>query len=155
MSQDSVNLHRIWNETSSRLESLSKRVAENRDVMPALEFARFVIWSGICELLEANSSDGPLKVDGSHLRWQCRELQTQCTERFRLNDSEPHIEALQLQSIHEKINTLAGYLSKLVVAGPAVVQSSEPELKILPGGLDDPERGDQVVRAVAEARTGD
>jgi hypothetical protein len=65
MGQDSVNLHRIWNETTSRLDSSSKRVAENRDVIPALEFSRWLFWSGLVELTEANSCDGPLKVDGS------------------------------------------------------------------------------------------
>ena len=134
MQPEAHNLHRIWRETDTRLDSLARRVAENRDVQPALEFARWLFWSGILELLEANACDGFLKVDGAHLRWRCEELQRQCTERYRLNDTKPHVEALQLQSIHEKLNLMAGYLSRLTV-GPVQPAVTAP-LQIISGGLD-------------------
>jgi hypothetical protein len=129
-----VNLHRIWSETNRQLDSLSLRVAENRDVMPALDFAKWLFFSGLLELLEANACEGGLKVDGANLRWKCQELQHACQDRFAANDSKPHIEALQLQSIHEKLNTMAGYLAKLTVSGPAQVQ--QPQLNVISGGLD-------------------
>ena len=131
-----VIYHRIWSETDSRLDILRARVAENKDVMAALDFARWLFWSGLLELLEANACSGFLKVDGANLRWKCRELQRECQERFRLNDNEPHIAALRLQSIDEKLNTMAGYLSKLVAAGSASVQPGECELRVISGGLD-------------------
>jgi hypothetical protein len=111
-----VNYHRIWTETNGRLDSLFARVAENKDVMSSLDFGRWLFWSGLLELLESNSCPGPLRVDGPLLRWKCVELQRRCTERFRLNDSEPRLETLQLQSLNEKLDLMAGYLSRLAVA---------------------------------------
>ena len=132
-----VILHRIWSETNNRLSTLSERVAENRSVDEAREFSNWLFWSGILELLERESCGGPLKVDGSNLRWKCKELEGQCQERYRLNDVRPHVEALQLQSIHEKLNLMAGYLSKLVVSPGAAVVTSVPGLALISGGLDE------------------
>ena len=137
-----VQFHRIWSETNRRLDSLSDRVRENLEVMAALDFARWLFFSGLLELLEAHSCQGLLKVDGPNLRWKCQELQHDCQERLRLNDSKPHLEALQLQSIREKLDTMAGYLSKLVVSGPAVVQ---PDLRVISGGLEGNDQGAGVV----------
>lgn len=95
------------------LDSFMDRVRENRDLMSAVEFARFVLNSRLPEVLEAAACDGPLKVDGVLIRWKANELEEMCAERFRLNDSKPHIEALQLQSIREKLDTMAGYLAEL------------------------------------------
>jgi len=138
-----VYLHRIWSETDRRLDSLSDRVRGNVDVMAALDFSRWLFFSGLLELLEANSCEGLFKVDGPNLRWKCEELRRACQERFRLNDSKPHLEALQLQSIREKLDMMAGYLSKLVVAGPAVVQ---PDLRVIYGALEENDPGTDVVR---------
>ena len=79
---------------------------------------------------------GGLKVDSSLLRWTAEELVRACTERFRLNDTKPHIEALQLQSINQKLDTIAGYLSKCVASGGA--GKAGPELQVISGGLEEP-----------------
>jgi len=131
-----AKLHRIWSHVDLRLDVLTARVRENRDVMSASEFSRWLFGSGLLELLEANSCDGFLKVDGAHLRWKCEELTRQCADRFRLNDSQPHLEALQLQALHEKLNTVAGYLSRLVSGPGASSSPTVPPLQIISGGLD-------------------
>lgn len=115
MESQSVNLHRIWLETSGRLDVLSKRVQEGRDVMAASEFARWLFFSGILKLLEANSQDGPLKIDGAFLRWKCEELIQQCNDRFRKNSAEPSFTEATFQSIHEKLDKIAGHVSGLSV----------------------------------------
>lgn len=134
--QKAVTLHQVWSATNFWLDTLKRRVAENLDVMPALDFARWLQWSGLVSLLEANSCDGLAKVDGPLLRWKCEELMRDCQERFRTNDREPHLAELELQSIHEKLNLMAGYLSRLTVdqagaAGPAA------KLKVISGGLEE------------------
>jgi hypothetical protein len=136
-SDNEVLMHRIWSETNRFLDDLSSRVAENRDVMPALDFARWLFFSGVLNLMEAHSCSGLLKVDGSNLRWKCQELQRACQERFRTNDSKPHLEALQLQSIHEKLNLMAGFLSRLVVVDDSsAAATAKPGLVLISGGLD-------------------
>jgi hypothetical protein len=128
-------LYRIYRETDMRVNILSQRVAENVEVMAALDFSRWLLWSGFLDLLEAHSCDGPYKIDGAHLRWKCKELQSACQERFRTNDSEPHLTELQLQSINEKLNTIAGYLA---TAGRGRKgRQKRVKLKVISGGADD------------------
>lgn len=140
-SDNEVNFHRLWAETNRQVDSYAERVRENRDVMQALDFARYVLNCGVVQVLEPVACDGPLKVDPALLRWKAQELARACQERFRLNDSKPHLEALQLQSIHEKLNQVAGYLSRLVVlpAG-SVRQEGGAGLRVISGGLEDPSR---------------
>lgn len=81
--------------------------------MAASEFARFVLNSSILELLEANPSPEPLAVDGSLLRWKCGELLRECNERFQKNSMAPSLSEASLLSLHEKLDMVAGYVSKL------------------------------------------
>ena len=103
-----------------RLDSFRRRVDEGRDVMAASEFARWVFFSGLIQLCKENSQDGFFKVDGALLQWTCEHLIEQCNERFRANNFDPSFEQAEFQSLHEKIDMMAGYLSRLSVA-PSVV----------------------------------
>lgn len=136
---ETVLLHRIWRETINRLESLDRAVQESKRLDEALNFSRWVFWSGLCELCEQHSAPAPLKVDGAFLRWKCQDLQGKVQERFRLNDSAPHIEATELESINHKLDLIAGYISKLSppVDGNATAGNpAEPALRVIPGGVD-------------------
>lgn len=117
---DTVILHGIWREALNRLHTLSRRVQEGKDVLAASEFARYLFFSRTLELLEANPQPEPLKVDGSFLRWKCQELISDCNERFRTNNLSPNFKASELQSLHDKLDKVAGYLSQLS-SSPAVV----------------------------------
>ena len=137
---NSANLHRIWSETMGRLEAFSRRVSEGRDVIAASEFARWVFFSGLIQLCKENSQDGFFKVDGALLQWTCDQLIERCNERFRTNNLEPSFRAEEFQSLHDKIDRMAGYLSRLSVA-PAVVVNPLPRdgsnFDVISGGLDD------------------
>src|SRR5512133_1091057 len=104
----------LYRETLTRLEVFERRVSENRDVMAASEFCRWLNFSGIFRILDAHPAPEPLKVDGAFLKWKSGEVLKACNDRFRTNDSKPHLAELQLQSLHDKLNTMAGYLSRLV-----------------------------------------
>lgn len=125
MYADQVQLHWIWREFSNKLESYRRRVQEGKDVAAASDFAKFVSWCGVIKLLEANPQKPPLVVDGAHLKWKCEELIRLCNDRFRTNDSQPHVEASELQSLHEKVDLMAAYLSRLS-ASPAVTVNPIP-----------------------------
>ena len=124
---NAVNTYRLYNETKNRLETLSRRVSEGRDMVAASEFARWVFFSGIIQLCKENAVDGALKVDGALLEWTVNELVQKCNERHRTNSSAPTVTEAELKSVHEKLDTIAGYLSRLSVA-PAV--AVEPDLSI-------------------------
>lgn len=131
MESDTAILARIYSETVNKLDSFSRRVQEGRDVNAASEFARWLLFSGILPLLEQYpnqvQSQNPLKVDGAFLRWKAGQLVEACSDRYRTNNQNPSIEKTEFESIHEKIDRMAGYLSRLTaVATVAVEPMSEP-----------------------------
>jgi hypothetical protein len=121
----------------NRLERFDRSVQEGKCLEEALDFTRWLFFSGILTLLEANPQPQPLKVDGSMLRWKCGDVQRKVQERFRLNDSAPHVSATELQTLHDKLDTIAGFLSRF----PQPVASTgahEMQFAVIPGGLDEP-----------------
>jgi len=123
---DTAILARIYGQTVNQLDSFSKRAQEGRDVEAASDFARWLSFSGILMLLERYpnqvQSHHPLKVDGSFLRWKCEQLIEACNERFRTNSLNPAFAKKEFESMHEKIDRMAGYLSKLTAASTINVE---------------------------------
>jgi len=111
-----------------------RRVRENKDVMAALDFARYVTWSGIIKVLDANASESPLVVDGALIRWKCEELTRMCQERFRTGQSSPHVEQSELEAINRKLDLIAGHVAQFVPAVPTL--KVEPCFQVIAGGLD-------------------
>jgi hypothetical protein len=74
----------------------------------------------------------------------------QVQDRFRCNDTAPHLAKSELESLHDKFDKVAGYLSRLTqspaVAVLPVVSGVEPaeemgtrersQLTVIKGGLD-------------------
>ncbi len=83
MDASSATFHWIYRECIARVDVYSKRVAENRDVQAASEYARWLHFSGIIGLLKENASPEPLKVDGSFLQWKVEQLIDQCNVSVR------------------------------------------------------------------------
>ena len=133
MEENSAILARIYGQTVNQIDAFSKRVQEGRDVEAASDFARWLSFSGICLLLERYPNEGqshnPLKVDGRLLRWKCDQLIEACNLRFRTNNLNPSFEKKEFESLHEKVDRMAGYLSKLTAARTINV---EPALSPLP-----------------------
>jgi hypothetical protein len=160
MDMEKVVLHRIWSETIGRLDSFRRRVAEGRDVMAASEFARWVFFSGLIGLFKENAQDGFFRVDGALIQSKCEQLIESCNERFRSNDVSPHFDSAEFKSLHEKVDCIAGYLSKLVVgqeAGRSVCDTVATPATPLPfsllteGGFGE---SDEARRATSEVRNG-
>jgi hypothetical protein len=113
------NFSRIYRETNMRLDIFSRRVQEGKDVMAASEFCRWLLFSGIIELLKANSNHETtlLKVDGSFIEWKTNDLLKRCNDFFiHGHPASVTLSAAYLQTLHEKIDLMAGYLSKLSVS---------------------------------------
>jgi hypothetical protein len=138
---DLAILARIYSETHAKLESFAKRVAEGRDVESASDFARWLQFSGILMLLERYPnrvmSHDMLKVDGAFLRWKCDQLLDACNERLRTGNLNPSFEKKEFESMHEKIDRMAGYLSRLTASGDIRAEpmpEPQPDLRIVRGG---------------------
>lgn len=110
---DAVILHVIYRETMRNIETYSARVAENRDIQAAADFARYVLWSGIPKLLKAYARQGHLKADGHFMVSQAEALLGACQDRWRMNDSSPRLAQTQVQAISEKLDTIAGFLARM------------------------------------------
>jgi hypothetical protein len=139
MAEWSLNLARMWRETSNRLEALDAAVQEAKQLEEALNFTRFVFWSGLLQLFKENPQPFPLKVDGAFLEWKCKELQQKVQERYRLNDGKMHIDETQIAAINRKLDLIAGHLQKysppLTEQTANVVDPSEAALRVLQGGV--------------------
>jgi hypothetical protein len=141
---EKANLHRCWMETMNKLSSYSHRVSENRDVMAASEFARWLSFSGLLSMFKANPQDAPLKVDGALLEWTVNQLIERCNERFRTNNGDPKLTVDEFESLHDKVDrllrnqdTMAGFVARLASPPPLAPVADEPSLAVIPGGLTD------------------
>jgi hypothetical protein len=129
----------------NRMESHERCVKEGRALDESVAFARYVLFSGLCSLCDENPQPSPLKVDGAMLRWKAEDLQRLVTERYRLRDTSAHMQKSELETMHDKLDKIAGYLSHLTQA-PAVAVNpigalrnddtdSTMRFQVIPGGL--------------------
>lgn len=110
VSVDVVVLHTIYRETLTHLESYEKRALEGKDLMVALDFTRWIQWSGILKLLKAYPAQGVCKVDGAFLEWKAREVQEMVQLQFRTKQI-PRLPASTLDQINHKLDLIAGRLA--------------------------------------------
>lgn len=105
--------HWLWSETVNRLDSYQLRVNEGQDLDAALEFARYVIWSKLAEVMAPHDVAGALKVDSSFLRWKALELQRTVQDAFRTGKAAPSGNQAPLEAIGHKLDLIAAQLAGL------------------------------------------
>lgn len=123
-----VELHRLFREINSRLDRHLKEADEGLNLDAALDFCRFVFWSGLLELLKRNSCSVPLTVDGPLLAYKVGQLQGEIQRRFSSGDSQPNTNLTELSRINHKLDLIAGQLSH----SPRQVVPESPPLVVLP-----------------------
>lgn len=106
----SLRYYRIYWETMRLLDVYRQDVGEGKNAEAAGAFARYVIWSGIKDLLVDNPSPGPLKSDPWLLYSNASELYHAAC---KLNPDARPIGALD--SIHHKLNVIAGLLNSQLI----------------------------------------
>ncbi len=142
-----VDYHWLYRETVNQLDRYGKAVAQGSALSEALNFTRYLLWSGITKVLEAHARPEPLKVDGAYVRWKAEELQRAVQERFKMNKTAPNVALSELESINHKLDLIAGHISKLsppsTTEEPGVRHGAwsnrlgnpaEPELRVVEGG---------------------
>jgi hypothetical protein len=114
MCPDKTTLAWMWNETRNRLDSLSRRVNEGKDLDAAREFANYVQWSGMCKLFDQYAGgSGPLKIDGAFLRWKAEELERTVQEIWQSGKIQPQIPLAEVEAINRKLDLIAAHVSKI------------------------------------------
>jgi hypothetical protein len=132
-----VNCAKIYRETMNRLSSLQNRVNEGKDLDFALEFCRYVFWSGVIELLEYHASTASgLEVSGANLRTRVKQLQQDIQDRFRKSNTSPKIELSELEKINHKLDLIAGRISQFhpPTKTEELGAGHTPELQVIQGG---------------------
>jgi len=132
MYPDRVQLHVMWRETDRFLESLAREVRENKRVMEASQFCRWLNFSGVVKLLESNPQDAPLLVDGKGLQKKLNDLIYDCGESFRLGKSDPKYAASDIAEINRKLDGLTKLLSP---PSSETADAATASLLVIQGGV--------------------
>jgi len=118
MQFDSATLHWLWRQTTDKLESLARDVRENKRVLEAADFARWVQFSGILKLFDAFPTDGPLQISAAIIRKQIRDLLFECGELFRMGKADPKYSASDISEINRKLDLIAAHVATLSAVAP-------------------------------------
>jgi len=110
----------------NRLDLHARRVSEGKDLQPAVEFARYVIWA-VVGLCKATPQKDPLTVDGHLLEHTARQLERAVTERYRTNNTQAAVSLTELEKLNHKLDLLAGQMARMVPPGTA----QEPALTVV------------------------
>jgi hypothetical protein len=123
MKFSAVTMYWLCNETNSRLNSLAERVKEGKDLEAALEFARYLLNSGLCDLLDAHKVEGALPVRSNAIRSKAEKLQRDVCLRYETRDTKPHVEESDLVQIRRELADLR-----------AQIGAQSPPLRVIEGG---------------------
>jgi hypothetical protein len=115
---DEVTYFRLCREIAVRLETLEKRVKEGKALHETKDFCSFLRWSGLLRLLEQHTTPpraSQLPVDGFLLRWKVERLERLTQRRMVDLGKEISIELSALESIHHKLDLIAGQVARIPV----------------------------------------
>jgi hypothetical protein len=134
---DSVTLHRLWAETTNRLDLLHRCVRENKRVLEAADFARWLQFSGLLNLFDAFPHPAPLTVDARTVRKQISDVIFEAGELFRNGKSDPKYAASDIAEINRKLDALMRQMNQTsppLTEAEASGDTAEPVLFAIQGG---------------------
>jgi len=120
--------HTLWAQTMQRLDVLTKRVNECKDIQHASEFARWLRMSGLVTAFEENPQNPPLVVDGAQMRRACEDLLQLCADQWK-GGAVGVIQVSELELLNRKLDLLA----KRVAQNETVVTVVDFEPPQIPG----------------------
>ena len=123
-----IKLLKLYRETNSRVDALSRAVREGKYLEEALDFSRWLLWSGLLDLLTHLKTDFGIPNDVKGLRRKIEALQSDVQERFVSKDMTPQVPSAEL----DKINARLARMEEFLVGSHSVEES--PKLQIVNGG---------------------
>ncbi len=124
MTTDNVSMYRLARETLARVEILTTRAREGKDLMPAKEFASYLEWSGVLRMLLDSEQSPDLPFDGRMIKKRNDQLLEIVHDQFKLNSKEVSLSLSQAEMINHRLDLIAGQLSKVLPA------QSEPRFAV-------------------------
>lgn len=132
-----VTSYKIYRETMNRLSVLDGYVREGKYLEEALQFARFVLWSGVVDLCNYYAtSEAGFKVSGANLQTRAKQLQTEVQDRYLKTGKGISIEFTELQKVNHKLDLIAGKISQLSPPKENTENAvSLPAFQVIQGGV--------------------
>ncbi len=99
---DSVQTYMLFSHTECLAKRYERAVREGKELLAAVEYCRYLVNSGICDLLEQNASRAVIKIDAGSLKqfqWSC-------------SVNKPHIDLSEVEGIHRKVDAMAQWMQK-------------------------------------------
>jgi len=134
---DTVTFWKIWSETDSRLDSLTRCAREGVQVDEASNFARWVRMSGILALLKPFEQEVPLPIRAAELCRKCEDLIYECGEWYRVHERsnkprDSYISQSKLEAIENDLCAIKEALRLPMATADTV--TTQAVLQVLPGG---------------------
>lgn len=109
---DKVFLCNLWSQTDSMVDRYAVRVREAKDVDAASQFCRWLLMTGLLEMLRAHPSPFPLRCDGAGLALKVRALIADCGEQYTNPTRPKTVEFSEIESINQKLAVLMAAMPK-------------------------------------------
>lgn len=117
-------MFQLFNSTVNKLDSYATLVREAKSLNESASFARYVLNSRLCDLLDQHPGNHHLPCDGGIVRKKAEKLLLAVQRRWETRDMKPHVEQSELEQIRAEMVEL-----RKLVSG-----SSEPSLRVIEGG---------------------
>lgn len=121
--------HWVYKETMQKLDVLTKRVNECKDIQHASEFARWLNFSGLLKMFDDNPQLEPLPVDGAKIRKAVSDLILLCGDQWK-RGAVGVIQVSELELLNRKMDLLAERVAQVAPA-QVLADSPTPSLRVL------------------------
>jgi hypothetical protein len=122
---ESTHLHWLFKETVRRLETLQSRVREGTQLQEAAEFARYIYWSKIPELLSSCPQPEPFRIDGHLVREMAQKLLSDVQEQWRTNPRGYKPDSSAFEQILAKLEAIEAKVTECDKCHASVLQVSQ------------------------------
>lgn len=105
----------LYRSTIQQLSVLRERAAEGKELPAANDFARYVLNSGILDILQPfdqADSTGAIKIDSAFLRWTAEDLRRVVCESFKRSGAAPGFDVSTLENINRKLDIIAAEIAR-------------------------------------------
>lgn len=129
-------LHILWSETFNRMESLARSVHEGRAVDEASNFARWLRFSGLLELLQSHPQPFPLKVDGAALAKLTASVVDACGVIYKGGRMPVNPSQSRIDELNDKVDVILSHIAKRI--SPSTMHTANagrPALTVIAGGV--------------------
>ena len=111
---NNVQLYKLAQETRTRIEVLTVRAGEGKDLMASKEFVAYLEWSGLIRFLASSDPPDGLPFDGGNIKKQADLLLEIVQDQFKGNAKEVSLSLSQAELINRRLDLIAGQLSKVL-----------------------------------------